>query len=147
MGKRQRVFFGIGTWACIATAAIHMVGQLAGNPAPQNPTEEALFKLLTTYQKDFGAGFHRTTSDFLNGFSISFSLLLLWVGVLCLVLARSRGDEPALLRTVSGVCAVLSGLLLIVSVAYFFLPPTACLAVVFLGFAGAALSPAGAVRA
>ena len=43
--------------------------------------------------KDWGAGFHRTTSDFLNGFGISFSIFLAWVGVLALLAVRRHSAD------------------------------------------------------
>ena len=147
MARSQRVFFRIGAWACVVTSLIHLAGQFAGPPGPKNPTEKTLFELLTTYQRDFGAGFRRTTSDFLNGFSLCFSLFLAWLGVLCLLAARRHGGDARFMTAMSRACAVFSAAVLTISVVYFFLPPTVCLAVVFLGFAGAALSPAGGVSA
>jgi hypothetical protein len=73
MGQLPRVFFRIGSWACVTAAAIHLLGQVAPRPAPQNPTEETLVKLLNTYQKNYGAGFHRSMSDFWNGFGAALS--------------------------------------------------------------------------
>jgi hypothetical protein len=140
------VFFRIGSWGCVAAAAIHTLGQLTPRPTPQNPTEETLLKLLNTYQKNYGAGFHRSMSDFLNGFSISFAVLLVWVGVLCILTLRRHQADARFMRTVASVCAVFAGAVLAVSAVYFFLPPTVCLAVVFLGFAGAALLSTGEPR-
>lgn len=139
MTKSQKIFFRIGAWACIATAVIHMAGQLAPRPAPATDTEALLQQLLTTYEKDFGGGFRRTTADFLNGFSISFSVFLAWVGVLALLAVRRQHADARYMRKVTWACTLFSGAMLIVSILCFFLPPTVCLAVVFIGFAGAAL--------
>ncbi len=139
MTKRQRIFFRIGAWACVVTSVVHMAGQLAPRPAPANDTEAALFKLMTTYQKDVGAGMLRTTMDFLNGFSVSFSLMLGWVGVLALLDLHRQSSDPAFLRSVARVCAVFAAGLLAVCVVDFFLPPTVCVAVIFVGFAGASV--------
>ena len=95
MTRRQRIFFRIGAWACLVTAAIHLVGHFAPRPAPANPTEADLWRLLTTYEKDFGAGFSRTTADFLAGFSLCFSLFLPWAGVWSLLSLRRGGADPA----------------------------------------------------
>jgi hypothetical protein len=147
MTKRRRVFFRIGAWACLATAAIHLVGHFAPQPAPANTTEAELWRLLTTYEKDFGAGFTRTTADFLKGFSLCFSLFLLWVGVWSLLSLRRVATDPAWLRRVSVANAIFSAALLAIGLAYFFLPPIVCIAVIFLGFAGAALPAGGAAEA
>jgi hypothetical protein len=117
-----------------------MLAQFAPRPAPQDPTEETLLKLLTTYQKNYGAGFHRTTSDFLRGFNLCFSLFLAWVGALCILIARRHQADAAFMLTISRVGAIFAAGALAVSVANFFLPPTVCLAVIFLGFAGASIS-------
>jgi hypothetical protein len=117
MTKRQRVFFRIGAWACVATAGIHMLGQFAPRPPAANPTEATLQRLLTTYQKDFGAGFSRTTMDFLKGFSLSFALMLLWAGLLSLLALRRLPEDAAGLTRVARVNAVLAGLLLAISLA------------------------------
>jgi hypothetical protein len=139
MTRLQTIFFRIGAWACIVTAVIHAAGQFAPRPAPATDTEALLQKLLTGYEKDWGAGFRRTTSDFLNGFSISFSVFLAWVGVLALLAVRRHSADARSMRPVTWACTLFSGAMLIVSLLCFFLPPTVCLAVIFIGFAGASL--------
>jgi hypothetical protein len=139
MTKRQRIFFRIGAWASVATGGIHLFGHFAPRPTPANGTEAMLRHLLTTYHTDLGAGFSRTTMDFLKGFSLSFALFLLWVGVLSLLALRRAAQGAAWLHRVSLVNAILAAGLLAISLIYFFLPPIVCVAVVFLGFAGAAL--------
>jgi len=145
MNKRQRICFRVGAWASVATSFIHMAGAFAGaRQPPADATETELLKLMTTYHKDMGGGILRSTMDLLNGFSVSFALLFLWVGILCVVLVRRRAEDAVLMRPVTWTCAIFSGALLAVSVVDFFWPPTICVAVVFLGFAGAMMPPAGA---
>lgn len=139
MTRLQTIFFRTGAWACIATALIHLAGQLAPRPGPVTETEALLQQLLTSYERDFGGGFRRTTADFLNGFSISFSIFLAWVGVLALLAVRRQSADQRYMRSVTWTCTLFSGAMLVVSVLCFFLPPTVCLAVVFIGFAGASL--------
>ncbi len=139
LSRLQRVFFRVGAWACIATSVIHLAGQFAPRPAPVTESEALLQQLLTSYEKDWGAGFRRTTSDFLNGFSISFSVFLAWVGVLALLAVRRHSADGGSMRSVTWACTLFSGTMLVVSLLCFFLPPTVCLAVVFIGFAGASL--------
>ena len=99
---------------------------------------------MTTYRKDLGAGFHRTTMDFLKGFSLSFSLILLWVGLI--------GSSSRSARTPRGLGAGRArlrgprGRLLAINVTYFFLPPLVCVAVIFLAFLAAVLGGAGQTR-
>jgi hypothetical protein len=42
MTKSRKIFFRVGAWACIATAVIHMAGQLAPRPAPATEAEALL---------------------------------------------------------------------------------------------------------
>jgi hypothetical protein len=145
MAKRQRIFFRIGAWACLVTAAIHLVGHFAPPPAPAGETEATLWRLMTTYERDLGAGFSRTTMDFLKGFSLCFSLFLFWVGGLALVVVKRPPQDPKLWGRIRLTYLIFSGALLSISLTYFFLPPIVCVAVVFFAFAGAAF-PAGTAR-
>jgi hypothetical protein len=138
MSKRQRIFFRIGTWALFATAAIHLAGHFAPQPEPSGEAERTLRDLMTSYRKDFGAGFSRTTLDFLKGFSLSFSAFLLWTGLLNLAALRGFADG-ARLRRLAALDAALSGVVVAITWKYFFLPPLVCMAVVFLSFLAAAL--------
>src|SRR5262245_31342608 len=140
MRKRQRLFFRIGSWACIATAGVHLIGHFAPPPTPESDAEATLQKLMVSYRKDFGAGFTRSTMDFVQGFSLSFSLFLLFAGVLGLLLAARAPQDPVLWRGVRFAYAAAMACLLGISVVYFFLPPLLCVAVVFLAFFIAALA-------
>lgn len=142
MPRRHRVFFRVGAWGCIATAAVHIAGQLVPRPAPADDTEAALFRLLEPYCKDVGAGMIRSTMDFLNGFSVSFSRLLAWAGVVALVVQGRNAQDAAFMARCSRVCTVFAAGLLAVSIVDFFLPPILCLAVITAGLDGAAF-PSG----
>jgi hypothetical protein len=140
MTKRQRLFFRIGSWACLATAGVHLIGHFATPPSPESDAEATLRKLMVSYRKDFGAGFTRSTMDFVQGFSLSFSLFLLFAGVLGLLLAARAPQDPVLWRGVRLTYAIAMGCLLAISAVYFFLPPLFCVAVIFLAFLIAALA-------
>ena len=138
MSRGQRIFFQIGTWALLATAAIHLAGHFAPRPEPSGEAERTLMDLMTNYRKDFGAGFSRTTLDFLNGFSFSFSAFLLWTGLLNLAALKGIADGKRLWR-LALLNTILSGIVVAISWKYFFLPPLACMAVVFLSYLAAAV--------
>jgi hypothetical protein len=93
---------------------------------------------MTTYHKDFGAGFSRTEMDFQLGFSLSFALFLLWLGLMSLLALRRGAADEVWFGRVALLNAVLSAVLLAISLKYFFLPPIVCVAVIFLAFAAAA---------
>jgi hypothetical protein len=140
MMKRQRLFFRIGSWASIATAGVHLIGHFAPPPTPESDAEATLLKLMVSYRKDLGAGFTRTTMDFVKGFSLSFSLFLLFAGVLGLLLAARAPNDPVLWRGVRLAYAVGMGCLLAICAVYFFLPPLFCVAVTFVAFLVAAVA-------
>jgi len=142
MSKRARLFFQIGAWGLIATAAIHLLGHFAPQPEPSSDAERTLLDLMTNYRKDFGAGFSRTTLDFLLGFSLSFSAFLLWTGLLNLAALRGLAD-PARFRRLAALDAVLAGIVVAITWKYFFLPPLLCMAVVFLAFLASTLTAGG----
>jgi len=140
MTKRQRVLFRVGAWACLVTSAIHLAGHFAPPPPPANDAESALQKLMTTYRKDFGAGFSRTTMDFIQGFSLTFSLFLLFAGVLALLIASRPPQDEILGRRIRAAYAITMGALLAITAFYFFLPPLVCAVVIFLAFGLSAAS-------
>jgi hypothetical protein len=147
MTKRQRVLFRIGGWACLVTSAIHLAGQFAPTPPPANDAESTLQKMLTTYRKDFGAGFSRTTMDFIRGFSFTFSLFLFFAGVLALLIAARPPQDEVLGRRIRAAYAFTMGALLAITAVYFFLPPLVCVIVIFLAFGlSAALEAPRALR-
>src|SRR6185295_9082174 len=120
-----------GAWACLVTSAIHLAGHFAPPPPPANDAESALQKLMTTYRKDFGAGFSRTTMDFIQGFSLTFSLFLLFAGVLALLIASRPPQDEILGRRIRAAYAITMGALLAITAFYFFLPPLVCVVVIF----------------
>jgi hypothetical protein len=139
MTKRQRIFFRIGASAMVVTSFIHIAGALAGEAQkPSDPTEAELMRLMTTYYKDMGGGILRSRMDLIRGFSHSYSILILWIGVLGLILLR-RHSDASLMRLMASACAIFSLALLTISAVFFFWPPTICCAVIFLAFAGAAV--------
>ena len=137
MSKQQRVFFSVACWVALLTAGLHMLGHAQGAPVPANDAEATLFKLMASYEID-AAGTRLTIEKLLNGFSLSFSLLLAWIGGLGLAVLRRGG--PKLVRGVALINAILTAVLLAISVTHFPLPPTVCIAVVLVGFMGAAIA-------
>lgn len=93
-------------------------------PVPANETERQLLDLMANYKFNI-MGSMRSANDLERGFSISFMVGMLGLGVLDLVLARERAEllkRVALINTVW--LAVMTG----VSLRYFFAAPTLFLA-------------------
>ena len=130
--KKSTFWFKLGSYAMLVTAGLHMIGHFS-NPAPANDTEETLLELMTTYQMDFG-GMERSMMDFLQGYSLIFAASLVFVGALNLVVARTRGEDHAFLRTMAWMDAGYTTVLLTISVAYFIYPPIITIGFILLCF-------------
>jgi hypothetical protein len=135
MSKLSIVAFRIGAWISILTSLFHLAGHVAGPQAPRNETEVKLTELMTGYGFALPGAPHRTMMEFFDGFSLAFTLLLALTGVLALAIARSRGAVPELYRFTAVALAGTYGILLGVSMKYFFLAPTICIGLAFLAFA------------
>lgn len=134
MSKLSLVAFRIGAWTSIVTALVHLAGHVAGPRAPKNETEAKLTELMTGYGFALPGAPHRTMMEFFNGFSLTFTLFLALTGILALAVARSRSAVPELFRFTTVALAGCFGILLGISLKYFFLAPTVCIGVAFLAF-------------
>jgi len=135
MPKLSLVAFRTGAWISIVTALVHLAGHVAGPQAPRNETETRLTELMTGYAFALPGAPRRTMMEFFDGFSLAFSLLLALAGILALAIARSRGAVPELYRFTGVALAGGFGILLGISLRYFFLAPTVCVGLAFLAFA------------
>jgi hypothetical protein len=130
--KRQRIAVHVAAGLLILHGLVHLVGHLAGAPAPTNPTEAQLMSLMSTYRFDVG-GVLRTADDIVLGFSLSYTmLLLLWAALLLIVV---RALTPILLARVALVSAAGCGILLGIGLRHFPLPPTILFALTFVALA------------
>lgn len=134
MPNLSLVAFRVGAWTSIATSFAHLAGHVSGPQAPANDTEAKLTELMTGYGFALPGAPHRTMMEFFNGFSLTFSLFLALTGILALAVARHRSVAPLLFRFTAVALAGSYGILLGLSVKYFFLVPTLCLGVAFLAF-------------
>jgi hypothetical protein len=135
MPKLSLAAFRTGAWISIVTAFVHLAGHVAGPQAPRNETEAKLTELMTAYAFSLPGAPRRTMMEFLDGFSLLFTLYLALTGVLALAIARSRGAAPELYRFTAIALAGSYGILLGISLRHFFLAPTVCLGLAFLAFA------------
>lgn len=121
----------------MALALVHLIGHFQ-QPVPLNDTERNLFHLMSSYRRDL-MGSMRTTTELLNGFSLTFSILPAGVAMLNLMLAgRFRGDAD-MLRSAARINVAMWGGMLVNSLVYWFAAPTVFLAGATLLFALAAI--------
>ncbi len=137
MTKLQRILFRVGAFACLVTAALHLVGHLQGQPPPRDETEATLQRLMTEYRMDI-LGVGLTMRELMHGFSLCYSLFLAWLGFVGLLLVRRAGRETWM-RAVAATFALGAVALLAVSYRHFPLPPIVCAAVIVLGFVGSTI--------
>jgi hypothetical protein len=135
MSKLPHIAFRVGAWTSILTGLIHLAGHVAGPQSPKNETEARLTELMTGYGFALPGAPRRTMMEFFSGFSLTFTLFLALTGILALAVARSRGAVPELYRFTAVALAGTFGILLGISLRYFFLAPSLCLGIAFLAFA------------
>ena len=100
-------------------------------PVPANDTERQLLDLMANYKFNL-MGSARSMADLMRGFSVSFMVAALGLGVLDLLLSRER---PGLLKRVALINAIWLAAMTAVSLHYFFVVPTSFLAAAWLIFA------------
>ena len=113
----------------ILTALIHSLSFFR-KPAPSNETEEQLFNLLNTYERDLGAGFHPTSADLFIALSACFTLVYLLGGLINWYLLRKKAD-PSILKGITGIQILIFGAGFILMYVYTFLPPIVLTGLVF----------------
>jgi hypothetical protein len=103
------------------------------NQVPANDTERQLLSLMANYKFDL-MGSARSMGDLFRGFSISFMLAAIGLGVLDLLLS---GERAGLLKRVALLNTAWLAAMTGVSVYYFFVVPTSLLAATLLIFVAA----------
>lgn len=124
MAKKHLFWLKSAVALQLITGVFHLLSFL-NTPKPANDSEKQLLDLMSNYRFDLGAGFHRSMEDLMNSFSIAFTLLLFFSGILNLFLLRS--DLPD--KTMKGVVLinVLTYLICFISMSILtFLPPIIC---------------------
>jgi len=140
MPPRQVWLFTFGCWVALGTAVLHLIAHVAGPAAPANDTERQLVDLATTYRFAMPGGAERSLMDFLDGFSLTFSLFLATLGAVGLVVARRGREDPVLFRAVARSLTAASAVLVVISLSYFFIIPSMCLALMAVSFACASVT-------
>lgn len=128
--KWGRRLFKIGAWALVLLALVHALS-LFQKPVPANDTERQLLDLMANYKFSL-MGSLRSMADLLQGFSVSFAVAALCLGVLSLSLSRER---VGLLKQVALINTLWLAAMTAVSFHYFFAAPTSFLVAALLIFA------------
>ncbi len=138
MLRKQKAWITTTIIFQLLTAAIHSVSFFV-KPVPTNDTEKQLIELMGTYKMDLGAGFKPSMGNILLSFSISFTLLLLFGGLLNILLLRSKA-EASLAKRVFGLQTIIYGACFAAMASLTFPPPIICTGLIFIGCVGSWLS-------
>lgn len=105
----------------LITAIIHAATLFINQP-PNNDTEKQLFQLMSSYQFDLGAGFHRTMDELTLALSSSLSLLCLLAGLTIFFLIKKRVDT-SIMKGIINLNLIVFGTFFVVTLAFTFLVP------------------------
>ena len=123
------------TWLLIAailqylTTALHTSGLFVEQTA-SNDTEAQLLKLMNEYKLDLGAGFHPSMQNLFTSMSISFSLFILFGGVLDHFLWK-RNSDAGILKGIVLIQTIIFGIVFVTMICITFLIPIVCTGLIF----------------
>ncbi len=112
----------------IITGLMHSLSFFA-KPKPTNETEKQLLNLMDSYQLDLGLGFTPTMANLMMSFSISFTLLLFFGGIINLFLLKSK----VTVETMTGIIQInllFFGLCFLAMLLLTFIIPIVCLGLI-----------------
>jgi hypothetical protein len=143
MPRRQLVVFTIGCWVTIATALLHLAGHLSGPAEPLDETGRQMLDLATNYRTPMPGGSSRSLMDFTTGLSLTMSVLLALTGGLGLIIRKRAGDDGPLMIAAARSMAAASVVMVVISLTYWFIVPSVCLAAMAVCFLVASVRPPG----
>lgn len=121
MLKRYTFWLWLAVVFMFLTGAVHSIG-LFIRPVPGNEVERQLIELMSTYQNDFGAGFHPTMGDLFTALSSCFSLLCFLGGLTNAYLLKKKvGAE--ILKGIVCINLLVFSICFVMMLVFTFLPP------------------------
>ena len=134
----SRKLFTAGCVVLIALGLVHLMGHymLTTNQG-ETDAERQLLALMRSNPQDMGLGMLRTMSDIVAGFSLTFSVLPLAMGLVGVVVRRHAAAAPGLLRQAAIVYAGTYGVMTGVALRYWFPAPLLFLGAAFVCFVAA----------
>ena len=142
MAGIQRTAFKTGCYLAFFTAALHMVGQVAGGLEPADQTQREVLELATNHRFAFPGGVMRSLMDLQIGFSLVFAVLTALSGGLGLIVVRRAVADELLMRATARAMAGAYLVLLAISLTHFFIVPTMCFLAIAAAFSLAAFTRA-----
>ncbi len=124
-----------GSWLAIGTGILHTFGHLQ-EPKPATDQERRMLELMMGVEFDAG-GVRRSMWDFFSGLSLSFTVLLLLMGIHGLRIARS--NDADLLRDTARTYAVTAAAVTGVGLIHFPTPAFVCTGLMLVAYVVASL--------
>lgn len=119
--KNYRTWLWTAAIFQLITAAMHTATLFINQPS-NNETEKQLFELMSSYQFDFGAGFHRTMNELTLALSSSLSLLCMFASLVNFFLLKKQADT-AILKGIINLNLIVFGIFFSITLAFTFLVP------------------------
>jgi hypothetical protein len=134
----SRKLFTTGCVVLVALGLVHTLGHyVMTTNQGETDAERQLLAMMRSNPQDLGLGFMRTMSDIVAGFSLTFSVLPLGMGLVGFVILRHAASNPRLLREAAIVYAGTYGVMTAVALRYWFPAPLFFLALAFVCFVAA----------
>jgi hypothetical protein len=134
----SRKLFTAGCVVLVALGLVHMLGHyMMTTSQGETDAERQLLTLMRSNPQDMGLGMLRTMSDIVAGFSLTFSVLPIAMGLVGLVVRNHAAVAPGLLRQAAIVYAGTYGVMTGVALRYWFPAPLFFLALAFVCFVAA----------
>ena len=127
--------FKLGCLAAVLTAMVHLAAHMLGPQPPVDDTEREVMRLVATHEFPFPGGSQRTLMDLMDGFSLTYAVLLATVGGIGYVVQKRSRDDAILMTALSRTLAAACAVMLVISLTHFFIVPTLFIALMTVCFA------------
>lgn len=129
MFKKYKFWTRLSIFFSLATALLHSIGLVSGFQ-PENPGEKTLIDLMNNYKLDLGLGFVRTMNNLMTSFSISFTLLFIFVAMISGV-AVQKYTTIVVARSLLGYSVLIFAACFVTMCILTFIIPIVCVGLVF----------------
>lgn len=115
--------FKIGSFLIVLTAIVHLVGFFSGGIEAKDAAGAELLEQIETYKFDDGI-FQRSIRQFLNGYSIIFGYMLIYIAAVNFLIAHLAAKDVRVIRIFTLVNVLFLALFTMLSAIHLSLPLT-----------------------
>lgn len=128
--KKHILWLKIAATLQLITAGFHSLSFIKKFEA-SNATEKQMIDLMDNYHMDMGLGFKPTMGNFMLSFSICFTLLLLFAGLLNWWMLAKKVDDH-LLKGIVGINLLIFSACFLTMIMLTFIMPITCIGLIWL---------------